>query len=242
MKLAAVEGAAAVIVIASNTHARRLLQAAKARNLVGRFVWFGTEYWGDRDDVVEGLSDVSRGAFTIVPDNGYDAEFDKFYKDIKPDSDPNNPWLKEFWEITFKCNLEFGGKFERACSGRESLRDLPFKQDVYVTNTINAVLAYVHALTKLFVDKCGGMTLPPCGEVGDDRRTTERLNIYMRNISFIGGDGKPFSFSKGNGIGKYKIFNYQTVTGGHAYVKVRIYNFVFSSLFLPYCGLLETSQ
>ncbi len=72
-----------------------------------------------------------------------------------------HPWVLEFWETHFRCDLSYkrrGVARQRdvtssaprgACSGDETLRDVTtFAHNAHVTNTINAVYAYAYGLTK----------------------------------------------------------------------------------------------
>ena len=218
------KGAVGVIVLSGPDKLRNLFQAVKRKNAIGRFVFIGTDQWGGLDYVTHDLADVLRGSLIIVPDSNEDLYFDMFMRRLTPDSDPHNPWLKEFWQDFFKCDLEFGAGYGVACSGKERLGGATFSSNPYAINTINAVYSYAYGLTKLFRERCGDMIIPPCDALSGGDKTSELVYEYIRNIMFTGADGKTFQFTKtGDGSSSFRIMNYQLDTSGkqkHYYEQV----------------------
>ncbi|CAH1801203.1 unnamed protein product, partial [Owenia fusiformis] len=202
------EGARGVIVFLEPHQFRLLLDAVNSKQILGRFVWISTLDETVFKTVTAGLETVSRGAINVVPDWGYDPDFDKFFMNLKPNSDPNNPWLTEFWEHHFQCNLGHRGKFNQACNGLESLTDSNFKQNEYVANTINAVFAFAKGITAMLQEECGSTKLPHCSAIQPN--DTAMPYEYIHRATFKSVNGKRFRFTwNGDGLGEYKILNYQ---------------------------------
>lgn len=220
------DGASGVVIFANEKETRLLLEAADRKKTHGRLIWLGTDYWGESLELVDGLDKVTRGAITLLPDSGVDYQFEKYLKTLQPDQFPNNPWYKEFWEHHFQCNLEYGGKYDSTCTGNESFAEKPIKQHAFAINTINAVYAFAHGVTELYLEKCGKLDPFFCQEsqkIPFNETGVAMILESMKKVNFVGADGRPFYFTKeGDGVLKYRVLNYQP--GKHSdYVEVSVH-------------------
>lgn len=210
-KLLAAKGAVGVIVISAKERTLAFLQSIQRNKAVGRFVLIGTNLWGSTDVMFRGYEEAARGAFSILPDTKGDPYFDAYMRRLNLENfEKISPWLKEYWQDYFKCDLVYNGQYGRACTGLESLENGTFSSNPFAINAINAVYAYAYGLSRLFHERCGGVVIPPCDMLLGGQQTSALVYDYIKNVKFTGADGSLFKFTgNGDGPGKFKILNYQ---------------------------------
>ncbi|XP_013414763.1 uncharacterized protein LOC106176781 isoform X2 [Lingula anatina] len=204
-------GAVGVAIFANENEIRQLLLSGKRQNSAGRFVWLSGDDWGKNLKIVDGVNEIARGSFTLMPDSGADATFDRYIENLTVNSFPRDPWYKEFWEEHFQCSLQYGGKYDKACTGAETFKVKPLLQHSYTTSTINAVYAYALGLTNMYMKKCGRVDLFYCiDKIPGLDKDVKALYDEIRQLRYTGADGRSFYFT-GNGDGalRYKVLNYQ---------------------------------
>ena len=210
-KLLKMEGAIGIVLLAKGKTLQNFLNQAIDMKLHGKLIWIipGGHTMVD----LKGLKDplLLAGSLLVLPDKSDDPFFDEYMGHMTPQSDKDNPWLRNFWQHMFKCNLEHDGPFTRVCSGRESLRNVTFSSNPVVINTINAVYSYAYGLTELLVDKCDEVMVPPCDLVQQYRsRMSALVYHYIKKTKFLGADTNRFSYNEdGSGPGRYKILNFK---------------------------------
>ena len=204
------KGAVGVVVLAGPDRTRALFAAIRRMRAVGRWVFVGTDLWGQDEAVLGGYDDVSRGALSVLPAATTDVYFDLYMRRLTLSSGRHNPWVREFWQHYFRCDLTYGGQYGRACTGLETLENATFSSNPYAINTINAVYSYAYGISRLFRERCGAVVIPPCHMLLGGQRTSALVYDYIRNVKFTGADGRLFSFTEdGDGPARFTIMNYQ---------------------------------
>ncbi|XP_072314531.1 extracellular calcium-sensing receptor-like [Eucyclogobius newberryi] len=154
-----------------------------------------------------------------------------FLKDIDPYANPEDGFVKKFWDVMVGCSPVLHGAIEgneptkQICSGNETLKDL---DDVFfdVTqlrvsyNVYNAVYAVAHALHQhLFCQAASNITNKLCKKVSDitPKQVTENLKkLTFQNIF----EDEIFFDANGNPPPSYDLINWQMAEGKVQHVTV----------------------
>ena len=204
------KGAVGVIALLEPRKMRLLLSSANTVGTTGKLIWIGTELWGNDPTVYDSMVDAIKGSVIVVPEVAEDPYFNSYMHSKSPETDPDNPWIAEFWQELFKCDLSYPGQHGKICSGRESLSGRRFAHHPVITNTIQAVYSYAYGITKLFEDKCGEVVIPPCPAVVDSTKNAALAHYYIRTAKIPGPDGQfrqPYN-DNGDGVGRFKVLNF----------------------------------
>lgn len=73
--------------------------------MTGYFAWIGSDGWGGRILVSNGNEAQVEGAITVQPYADPLEGFDEYFLQLRPNSNLDNPWFKEYWEYYFKCRF-----------------------------------------------------------------------------------------------------------------------------------------
>ncbi|XP_023690974.1 metabotropic glutamate receptor 7-like isoform X1 [Paramormyrops kingsleyae] len=212
-----------VVVFASDLDIQEILNATKRANLVGHFLWIGSDSWGAKQSPISQLEDVAVGAITIQPKRSTIEGFDTYFTSRTLENNRRNVWFAEFWEENFNCKLMSSSKKEdtsRKCTGQERIgTDSFYQQDGKVQSVIDAVNAMAHALHNMQKDLCPDLS-GVCPEM--EQAGGKKLLKYIRNVRFNGSTGSPVTFNKnGDAPGRYDLFQYQAgsnISGGYRLV------------------------
>ncbi len=103
-----VPGSNAIILFTTPEQTRMILQAAQSLGLHDRFIWLGSDAWGTNKDIVEGLSDIARGAMTV---DIWSEDVNSFVQYVTGLTVVNHgmipdDWFEEFWQLSLECRLE----------------------------------------------------------------------------------------------------------------------------------------
>uniref|UniRef100_T1L4Q2 G-protein coupled receptors family 3 profile domain-containing protein n=1 Tax=Tetranychus urticae TaxID=32264 RepID=T1L4Q2_TETUR len=205
--------ARAVVLFLRMEDAKGLLKAAKRANVTNSFTWVAADGWGKEMKVVQGVEDVALGAITVELSSTVIREFDDYLLKLNVKNNRRNPWFKEFWQETFKCDLaprslltsmssykarETDNEYT-ACSPHLSLRDVTdYRQESKVQFVIDAVYAFAHAIHNAWLTLCSGK-----GTICPELRELDPevfYKHYLLNVAFteINGnnlDGSLVNFS-----------------------------------------------
>lgn len=152
-----------VVIIATVSATKRVLNAVGRDNSNGVFTFLATSLWGKKNTF---LGDDTRatvnGAITVSlePLERYATLASIFFEDflqMKPADASYNPWFSEFWQNTFDCNLVGSDNF---ITGREdcdvtsqSLLNR-IQQDEYLPYTIMATQAMIAGIKGAAMKEC----------------------------------------------------------------------------------------
>ncbi|NP_001161555.1 metabotropic glutamate receptor [Saccoglossus kowalevskii] len=195
-----------VVVLFTNHHdTRELMKTAKtsARPMPDQpyhLTWVAPDAWGIYSDVVAGLLDETKGAFTIIPLQVPLPLFETYFRSLTPSDNSRNPWFNYLWESIFECS-------KGTCDGQESLTDVEDSRlhSALSSFAINAVYATAAGLHRLLVNKCPDLKL--CQNFFESTPLEVFVAIEEVNIEEAAG-GRPFSFAREAGEGGYTIMNY----------------------------------
>lgn len=188
--------ARAVVLFLRMEDAKGLLRAAKRANATNSFTWVAADGWGKEMKVVEGVEDVALGAITVELSSTVIREFDDYLLKLNVKNNRRNPWFKEFWQETFKCDLSprtfrtgrTGNEVEyTACSPHLSLFDVTdYRQESKVQFVIDAVYAFAHAIHNAWLALCSGK-----GTICSELKELDPELFYKQYLLNVAFTGKP---------------------------------------------------
>ena len=166
------------------------------------FTWIGSDGWGDGIPVE--LHELAHGSLSIVPKSqrNISENFDNYFQSLHPLNYSGNPWFGEYWESIFNCSLKNLTEKEECDLDAQSLSSSSgYRQNSYVSYTIDAVYAFAHAIHKLQQDFCnGGPGL--CSDIvelhssGLAIRGELLRNYLLNNVSFPGTSSEIINFDE----------------------------------------------
>lgn len=144
--------------------------------------WIASDSWAV--GLPEKHHDLARGMLSILPLPGNLTAFRDYFVELNPNTS-HNPWFAEYWERTFNCSLE-----DPSCN--DGTRNLSHIADAVsepvVTNIVDAVYAFAHALHNMIEENCLNGSI--CDEITTTRSSVgraingETLRDYLFNVSF----------------------------------------------------------
>ncbi|CAF1250304.1 unnamed protein product [Rotaria sp. Silwood1] len=212
-----------VVIFAQEDCVRQILNQTSSRHeLLGRWVFLGTDGWGKKWYPVENFGRAAINAITLAPKLYPISAFDEYFKNLTPSKNTRNPWFVEYWEETYKCKFDhtpttiFNHNYTRSCSDTDSTYinfSVPYFQEGYVHYVVDAVFSLVIAIQKLVDEKClNSSTIKSlCNEFYPFDGI--RLLSILRNLSFRNDlSRRNIKFTpNGDGIETYDIFQYQII-------------------------------
>lgn len=198
-----------------------LINATSRLRVAGKYVFFGSDGWSDRQDVVKNQEKASVGSLSIRFHANYDHDFDRYYFGLDPFTNARNPWFKEFWEVRFNCSLSIGpesARYNRTCTGKEQLRE-GHKQDTKVEFVKKSIYTMAHGLHNMHRDLCPNTSgvcpamVPVNGSI---------FLQYLMNVTFDWGNETVFFHENGDPPGRYDLMNYQKLPGTQHFDYVQV--------------------
>ena len=192
----------------------------QARGDINRTVtWIASDAWATT--LPPRYHKTALGMLGVTPFSNRSSGFDNWFKNLSLTNTAGSPWFNEFWEFAFNCSLTPGGRTQRAPCDR-NIRSLAeftdYSQNDKVSFTIDAVLAFGHALHAMQEDICGANALGLCSEMTEPRSNRvkgEVLREYLRNVSFRAESMDELKFDKNfNAEGSYTIVNLRKSDNG----------------------------
>lgn len=84
-------------------------------------LFYFSDGWADRDEVIEGYEVEANGGITIKLQSPEVRSFDDYFLKLRLDTNTRNPWFPEFWQHRFQCRLPGhlleNPNFKRICTG-----------------------------------------------------------------------------------------------------------------------------
>ena len=201
-----------VVLFTSDSDARALLSAYKSQlnDDIGHVVWIGTDLWGSRSKVIDGLETVAMGAITV---GFYSQEIPRFMNHMlgrNPKHNIQNPWYVEYWQHYFKCyiNGNFKSMYPNECDSSQTFANEKLRMTDSVPYVIDSVYTTAIGLHHLVWENCGNASGTVCILANKDMHS---LFSYMKNVEFYNGiTNLNISYDVlGNGAPKYNIFNFK---------------------------------
>ncbi|XP_066284386.1 metabotropic glutamate receptor 8-like [Branchiostoma lanceolatum] len=217
--------ARAVIVFADEDDLKKLIAAAKRLGVGSHFLWVGSDSWGTKVTPVEGQEEAAEGAITILFKSQTIPGFDRYFTKLTPGNNRRDVWFEEYWESHFRCRFNISSdsgpdRGLQRCTGEKTVSTASgYVQEGKVQFVIDSVYAMAHALHAMRNDLCPGTSSGLCEEM--EHVDGKQFLEYIRNVTFtgIGGDTVAFN-AKGDGPGRYDIYQYQNNKGIYQYVPI----------------------
>ena len=183
--------------------------------LPDNFTWIASDSWATGSQFANSTNRVrSRGMLGVVPTALDTPGFLGFYNATNPVANPENPWLPQLWEETFKCNMSAAG-----CVEQNTLTAPPGKKKFEVNSkvsfAVDATLAFWYAVKDLKDVKCR-TALGICEEMRLDEKNVRAraligkdLRKSLLSVEFKGNSLPVISFNE-NGdlkLASYQIYN-----------------------------------
>ncbi|KAL4225918.1 hypothetical protein ACF0H5_013906 [Mactra antiquata] len=135
----------------------RIAEFLEIVDSANKFVFLGSEDWGQRKHVLDSGKDGTLGSITLTNDvdSLVNNPLEAYFKTLRPEtvSEKKNPWFVEFWEESFKCDLpqSFRNKHNRQCDDNVKFTDEQindFVEDHRIAHTSKAIKALTLGLKK----------------------------------------------------------------------------------------------
>ena len=208
-----------VIAIVDTSDFRALLEEVQRQGAQGQFVMVGTETWGQRLSVVQGLDSVAQGSITLDIDAPGIENFRSWMSQFSP-VDMNTlqqmPFFREWYEVSFNCYIDASsrGIYSEACPDFRPITDgSQFMETSYTAFLMSATYVTAQALDKTLREFCGdaaGNYDGICPNFRSNPMVMERLLYHVQNSNYslngsdtyiMEGEGKPnyafYSYSQG---------------------------------------------
>uniref|UniRef100_H2ZS25 G-protein coupled receptors family 3 profile domain-containing protein n=1 Tax=Latimeria chalumnae TaxID=7897 RepID=H2ZS25_LATCH len=233
-----------IVVFAADTNLFPYMDELVRQNITGK-VWLASDGWSTEKHFIkkEYFRTVS-GTMGLTIRNGEIPGFQEYFFNIHPSKDPNDIFIKEFWELAFDCKWQVINsnpvatneftKNIKPCTGDENLKEL--NKDLldvstlrYAYNTVYAVYAVAHALHDMHTCRPGEGPFfnRTCANIRDFEPW--QLLHYVKNVHFTTRDGMEIHFDKnGDPVPVYDIINWQ-ITPNNTLEFVTVGSLDFSS-------------
>ena len=212
----------AIVLFTSDLHTRSLLSAYKSQQHksgnMKRVIWIGTNTWGSRLDVVNGLEMVADGAITVSFYAAHVPKFEEYFATRTPENNAQNPWFAEYWQQRFNCYIgsNYRNIYAAECTPAQNLANVTLHVADTVPYVIDSVYTMALALHKLITEQCSEFERVAC--INKFINSGVLLNT-MRDVDFLSEITKlRVSYDMlGNGIPRYSLYNFRYFKGSNVY-------------------------
>ena len=189
-----------VVLFMSYSTAEKLFRAIDRSEVVGYFIWVGSDDLAKTD-----LPKAANGLFSFRYTLGVNDKFIEYYRFLTPENSSGNPWFPHLWKMHFNCKWDYG-------AGNDSCylyEDVPKADEIpskWTAKHIDGTWVYAYALDMLIKDECSDALrnksmLHSCLSGG-------RLLSFMKNVTFKGTSGKISFDANGDMTGQYDILQF----------------------------------
>lgn len=205
-----------------------MLEAQKelGKNYEGRFIWLGSDYWADSQEIVKGYEKFAEGALTIRIHSQNVQEFKDWLGELEPSDTKGVPddWFNEWWQHMHKCRNSstkfIQQQYTKLCTGKEKISEDMIQQDPYVLHTI--IATYVIAQALLNIPSCSANNdFAACLARQSNKYELIHEGIRKAQWSVLGQQEFVFRFTdEGYGDVAYEILNYKKKNVNYVYEKI----------------------
>ncbi|MGH0143043.1 UNVERIFIED_CONTAM: hypothetical protein FKN15_077587 [Acipenser sinensis] len=217
-----------VVAFTSHLDMEILLHELALQNVTG-LQWLGSESWiTDRYLAsAEGYT-VLGGAIGFAIGNAVITGLKEFLLNVHPSDDPDNPFLKEFWESVFSCTLTSQHKTDNRnpCTGFENLSEVNNQytdvSELQISNNVyKAVYAVANSLHNLFACKTGQGPFTDKTCANSTKIEPWQVLHYLQRVNFTSKNGEKVYFdNNGDPAATYELVNWQLKDGITEFVTV----------------------
>ena len=205
-----------IILWCQRREAFTFLTRAAHKKLFGR-TWIATETWGNTPDIYSVGKAVIQGIIGIIPRLIKYEPFEEYLNASSPNETVYNPWVKEYWETEYGCQLLTENNSLKKTRYRSYIcnntHELPtlnkLERNKYV-NVMDSVYAVAHGL-HLFLKSDGVFNVSRLADV-----SPQILLPFLKKVNFTGKANLPVQFDeKGDPFAAaYSITNLQPHKNG----------------------------
>ncbi|XP_055947407.1 uncharacterized protein LOC129980931 isoform X2 [Argiope bruennichi] len=165
---------------------QNMVEAIKISTVLSKYMWIGTETWGNNPTVMDSLKDATFDAITLKLESHDMPDYRKFYESLTlwnhypiPDA-----WFEEFWQHRFQCQLSNSNvkqiQYAHSCTGKEQLSSDELSQNEHVYQTVKTIQSITEGLHNYLNKKCPyGMAAMNIDDCGKDARTELQKEIQI---------------------------------------------------------------
>ncbi|GIZ04839.1 metabotropic glutamate receptor 3 [Caerostris extrusa] len=165
---------------------QNMVEAIKLSSVLSKYVWIGTETWGNNPTVMNSLQDANFDAITLKLESHDMPDYKKFYESLTlwnhypiPDA-----WFEEFWQQRFQCQLTNSNvkqmQYTSACNGKEQLSSDELSQNEHIYQTVKTIQSVTEGLHNYLNKKCPyGMAAMNIDDCGSDARVELQKEIQI---------------------------------------------------------------
>ncbi|KAG2462929.1 CASR protein, partial [Polypterus senegalus] len=211
-----------IVVFASFVDFEFLVKELLLQNVTG-IQWLGSESWitaknfaGDQGN------EMLKGAIGLATSNTLIAGLDDFLLNLRPSDNPENSFLKAFWEDVFNCTLtnETGKISKPFCTGSENLREVNNQftdvSEMRIPNNVyKAVYAIAYAVQNLVV--CKNMEEQFLNKTCQKSKMIQpwQLLPYLTMVNVTLKNKENVHLTEDSNV-RYEVINWQLTTEGKA--------------------------
>ena len=204
-----------VVIFAAQNMAEKILEKVSATSASQRFTWIASDTWARSLTTARKFNETVAGMFGVSPLSPNVEEFTNYLSQLTVDSNMRNPWYKDLFAAFANCSLETNSR--KYCNRNQSITELQnFHQSVYVSQVIDAVYTFAHALQNFLSENC---EQPLFWNRANNSCQGQRRQLngsalleYIAAVNITSPtdpDGRILFNGLGNVEGKYEILNYQ---------------------------------
>ena len=147
--------------------------------------------------------EILAGSLAIAPKQTAIPGFLEHFESLTPLRHMHNPWLREYWEQKFECQMNSTNTLKR-CGLNLKLKNI--HQGYFIKPVVNSVLTFAHGLRKLMEKHCDVNETIICKKALEDRDLNTYILGYVKGTK-IGTSGNPLGASDGPYVPTMKILN-----------------------------------
>ena len=204
-----------VVIFAAHQNVEMILEKVSTTSARQRFTWIASDTWARSLPIARRFNETVAGMFGVSPLSPNVQEFTNYLSQLTVASNVRNPWYKDLFAAFANCSLETN--LRNSCNRNQSITELQnFHQSVYVSQVIDAVYTFAHALQNFLSENCEqplfwNRVNNSCW--GQRRQLNgSALLEYIAAVNITSptdSDGRIIFNHLGNVEGKYELLNYQ---------------------------------
>ena len=209
-KLAIYRDARVVLSFIHDTHLNIILPFLEKENLIGHFIWIGSDIFSLQSDGNPRMAALKDNAFASYFQQKGDENFRQYFRTVTPKNQPDDPFLKNAYSEKYNC--EWNRTLEdNSCYQYESEPHNITGGIGYESKMIDGVNVFAYALHALVSDTCP--------EAFKDKTLLDacidgqKLHEYMLNVEFDGLSGHIKFDERGDFLGSYTFEQYSNGNG-----------------------------
>ncbi|XP_065314843.1 metabotropic glutamate receptor 3-like isoform X2 [Gordionus sp. m RMFG-2023] len=177
------------------------LKAMKRSQLKNDFVLISGDGWGREELVVRGREEVAHGAITIELQSNRIPGFDTYFKRLHPSNfkavdkiwRSGAPWLIEFWEQQFNCDLDLKNSYY-------SINQTKIKREILYNDKLNVKHSFALLSRYNFLNKTSNKSNFESKPIQNSLLSFYKSQLYLLNIKDLKKEGSNMrqSYISGN--------------------------------------------